>query len=317
MPAHKLTIDIPAFFELDAGTTTEGGDRYIITPPAVPMLDQLVAHLDSMPLQYGDIQTKHLGVGLAALCVRSGSYLATLVDASSEPHRAVADQSPARPNHFSMITDAEMMRMNIEVSYNIARLAQLYRERRRYGFYDLLIKAHQVLPMPQKSVPRNHEATQRIGGALLEGNVAIGGVTLDAIRSLADADELATILALREVQAVPVEHADRSLANTLACHSWRNTQIESIHAGLTPEPHLLPHQQRLTSREQRGVMREIAANFGAVFYLWDELFDEEFHDNLLPTWPATARAMANSAYAAWASSNWSLIDTSSVVTLYK
>jgi hypothetical protein len=48
-----------------------------------------------------------------------------------------------------MITDAEMMRMNIEVSYNIARLAQLSRERGRSGFYDLLRKAHLLLQMPQ------------------------------------------------------------------------------------------------------------------------------------------------------------------------
>jgi hypothetical protein len=229
----------------------------------------------------------------------------------------VANRSPEQPNQFSIITDAEMMCMNIEVSYNIARLAQFYRERGRYAFYDLLIKAHQVLPMPQKSVPRTSEAMQRIGGSLLEGNVVIGGVSLDDIGSLAGNDELATIGALREVRDIPVEYADRLLANTLACHSWRNTQIETIHAGLTPEPHIVPHQQRLTNREQRGVLREIAANFGAVYYLWDELFDKEFRDNLLPTWPATAKAMANSAYAAWASPNWSLIDASSVVTLYK
>jgi hypothetical protein len=64
-------------------------------------------------------------------------------------------------------------------------------------------------------------------------------------------------------------------------------------------------------------LREIAANFGAVFYLWDELFDQDFRDNSLPTWPDTAKAMANSAYAAWACSNWSLVDTSAVLTLYK
>jgi hypothetical protein len=152
---------------------------------------------------------------------------------------------------------------------------------------------------------------------LLEGQVDIGGVQLEEISSLTGDDEFATNLARRPVRDIPLEHADRSLANTLACHAWRNTQIETIHAGTMPEPRLMPHQQRLTGREQRSLLREMAANFGAIYFLWEELFDEEFRDNLLPTWPESAKAMANSFYATWASPNWSLVDASSAVTLYK
>ncbi len=318
---EQLDITISDSYQIHAGTISEGRDRYIIVPPATPMLDQLITHLDKAPLHYGDIQTKHLGVGLAALCVRWGSYLPTLLDPASKPHPALANTSSAQPNHFSMITDAEMMRMNIEVSYNIARLAQISRERGRYAFYDLLRKAHQLLPMPQQSVPRNRETTQYIAGSLLKGNVVIGGVQLEDLSSFMGdeegAAELAANLARRPVKDIPLEHADRSLANTLACHAWRNTQIETIHAGHMPEPHLTPHQQRLTSGEQRSLLREIAANFGAIYSLWDALFDEDFRDHLSPTWPETAKAMANSFYAAWASSNWSLVDASSAVTLYK
>jgi hypothetical protein len=87
----QLDITIPDIAQLNAGTISEGRDRFIIVPPAVPMLDQLIAHLDRAPVHYSDIQSKHLGVGLAALCVRWGSYLATLMDPSSEPHPAVAN----------------------------------------------------------------------------------------------------------------------------------------------------------------------------------------------------------------------------------
>jgi hypothetical protein len=220
-----------------------------------------------------------------------------------------------------MITDAEMMRMNIEVSYNIARLAQLSRERGRFAFYDLIKNAQQLLPMPQKSVPRNRETTRYIAGSLLEGNVVIGGVQLKDLSVLTGNgevnDELAANLARRPVRDIPLEHADRSLANTLACHAWRNTDIETIHAGHTSEPRLTPHQQRLTSREQRSLLGEIAAHFGSIHFLWDELFDENFRDNLLPTWPESAKALANSFYGSWASPNWSLVDASSAITLYK
>jgi len=318
---EQLDITTPDGYQLHAGTISEGRDRFIILPPAIPMLDQLIMHLDRVPLHYGDIQTKHLGVGLAALCVRWGSYLVTLMDPASTSHPAVANTSSAQPNHFSMITDAEMMRMNIEVSYNISRLAQLSRKRGRSGFYDLLRKAHQLLPMPQKSVPRNRETTQYIAGSLLEGIVAIGGIQLKDISVLTGDDEgvaeRAANLARRPVRDIPLEHADRSLANTLACHAWRNTHIETIHAGHRPEPRLIPHQQRLTSREQRSLLREIAANFGAIYFLWDELFDQDYRHNFLPTWPQSAKAMANSFYGSWASSNWSLVDASSTITLYK
>jgi hypothetical protein len=147
------------------------------------------------------------------------------------------------------------------------------------------------------------------------------GVQLEDISSFMgdeeDAAELAANLARRPVQDIPLEHADRSLANILACHAWRNTHIETIHAGTMPEPRLVPHQQRLTSRKQGSVVREIAANFGAIYSLWDELFDQDFRDNLWPTWPESAKAMANSFYATWASPNWSLVDASSAVTLHK
>jgi hypothetical protein len=175
--------------------------------------------------------------------------------------------------------------------------------------------------MPQKSVPRNNETTHYIAGSLLEGQVAIGAVQLKDISVLTGGDEgaaeRATHLAPRPVKDIPLEHADRSLANILACHAWRNTDIETIHAGHSPEPRLMPHQQRLTRREQRSLLREIAAHFGAISSLWDALFDQGFRDNLLPTWPESAKALANSFYGSWASSNWSLVDTSSAVTLYK
>jgi hypothetical protein len=174
--------------------------------------------------------------------------------------------------------------------------------------------------MPQKSVPRNRETTRYIAGSLLEGNVVIGGVQLKDISGLTGNDESAAELAAkparRPVRGIPLEHADRSLANILACQAWRNTDIETIHAGHMAEPRLTPHQQRLTTREQRSLLREIAASFGAIYSLWDALFDEDFRHNFLPTWPQSAKAMANSFYGSWAS-NWSLVDASSAVTLYK
>jgi hypothetical protein len=163
--------------------------------------------------------------------------------------------------------------------------------------------------MPQKAVAKNMEDTHHIYTALAKGNEMMSHSALRRRHGSASADHLLT--------AIPVEYADRYLANIFACHAWRDTQIEHIHAGRRAEPSLTPHQQRFTAREQHAVLREITSKFGAILFTWEELFDEDFHDEQLPTWPATASALAYSPFGIWASTDWSLVDTSSTVSLFK
>jgi hypothetical protein len=97
--------------------------------------------------------------------------------------------------------------------------------------------------------------------------------------------------------------------------------------GITPHP-LLPHQQRLTVWEQRGLLREVAGNLGAILFLWDTLFDPAYEPYTssemmatwgvgpFPTWPDTAAALATSFYGMWCT-GWSLTEVSAPVQLWK
>src|SRR5262249_36332797 len=151
---------------LDAGSVSEAADGCTILPPAIPMIDQLLAYLDGQPRRDDDIQIRHQAVGCAALCVRWGTYLATLTDTQASLHPGLAGSAERESQRFSFISDAEMRRLNTEVSANLSRLVWLYRERGPFALYALLAKVHSSLPMPQQSVPKDAEATALIYGAL-------------------------------------------------------------------------------------------------------------------------------------------------------
>jgi len=293
----SLTIAVGQLEPFDAGALVEEVDTWIIQPPREPMIDQLLARLDALPDERSDrtpLQTRRLGVGLAALCVRWGSYLATLLDESAPLHPdAAASHAGADAPSYSLITDGEMKRMNIEVSYNLARIAQRYHERGMEGLDALLAKAAMRLPMPQRAVPMDRE----LAGYL--------------VPSLVPADPSS---ARRHTRVVPIEHADRAIANVLAVWGWRNTAIETIHAGGEPRAPLRPQQRRLRPQQARRLMREISAKFASHYFYFDTFFGDGPTYDDLPRWPASATALANSFLGAWASA-WSLTEESAPVIL--
>ncbi len=265
-----------------------------------------------MPYRYIGIQAQHLGVGLAALCVRWGTYLATLMDGASELHPDLPGLSKEQPPGYSFITDAEMKRMNIEVCYNIFRVAQLYRDRGHSGFYELLSKAYTYLPMPQRAVRQNREAGLVLLAFLKHG----AGILADAASSESEGKAGTTSGSPRAITRIPPGQADRYLANIVALQAWRNTCVEDIHAGgMTVHP-LKPHQQRFTAPSRRRLLRDVAANLGAVLFWFDALFAERHEFDELPRWPETASALVNTLYGVSAL-HWSLADSSATITLMK
>lgn len=119
------------------------------------------------------------------------------------------------------------------------------------------------------------------------------------------------------VARLHLENADRVLANALTCQAWRNTIIEEIHGGKTPDEAIQPHQQRFNRRHQLALIRDVTAKIGSVFFTMDMLFDPNYGFNdMIPVWSQTATALANSFYgiSAW---GWSMTDFSSPVTLRK
>lgn len=304
-----VPVSAPSELSLDAGTIVESADAYFISPPVRPLIEQLVDYLDQQPTdRYADFQTARLAVGLTALCVRWGSYLATLIDTTTELHPDLVTTSRKNGDvsAYSFITNQEMCRINIEVSYNLAYLTDQARQRDPYGpkgFYELLSKAQMYLPMPQQRIQRNKESGRciraslareleddqirrpemsastnpKISGRSQQADLGSSGETdpLDRTDPFAHVETVSGATWRDTVTASAYQHPDRTLANILMSNAWRNTFIEDIHAGREAPHSLCPHQQRLTIWEQRSLFREVAGNLGAVLWLWDDLFNPD------------------------------------------
>lgn len=314
MFAAPLVVQPIEGFDLHFGAVSEKADRFEFAVPSQPPIEQLIALLDSRPDVYPSFSYKTLSVGLCALAIRWGSYFATLVDENSPLQADIPGYNKTQPDEYSLITDSEMKRMNIEISYNFYRLVQVCRERGSTKFNDLLTKAHAYLPMPHKAVTMNRETV-----TLLFSCVATGG---ELVRQY-ERGEIPGVFTTYEngstkssIRRVESENTDRFLANTLTVQGWRNTVIERIHGGTRPPHGLTPHQRRMTKRAYLEAMRTLTANCGAMLVMWDLLFDPNYRYQDLPFYPNTATALANS-YCGLSGSQWTLNESSSVVQLYK
>jgi hypothetical protein len=89
-----LHVRVTEDLELDGGTwkLTEGQDRRLtamITPPEVPMFQQVIDYLEAKPVPPGgNIRRADEARAATAVCLRWGSYFAVLADSSR----------PAAPN---------------------------------------------------------------------------------------------------------------------------------------------------------------------------------------------------------------------------
>jgi hypothetical protein len=101
---RKIEVTISDQIKLDAGTIEEPQDYFLVRPPTVPMVEQLITQLDALPPCEGDFQIQHLGVAFTALCVRWGSYLGTLMDLDTELHPAIPGFHKTQPQEYSFIS---------------------------------------------------------------------------------------------------------------------------------------------------------------------------------------------------------------------
>jgi hypothetical protein len=311
---NPIAIRVSDDLTLDAGSIEETPDQFVIHPPDTPMIDQLLAYLEDKPYHYSGIQIRHMAVGFTALCVRWGSYLATLMDGETDLHPAVPGFHKEQPREYSFISNSEMKRLNIEISYNIYHVVQFFRERGDHDLWGLLTKARDYLPMPHKQVRKNRQAVNEIYASLVTGAMMVARFERSEDQDSARTGSNGT--PEPPLRQVAPENADRVLANVLANQAWRGTIIEDIHAGRAPMEALQPHEQRFNRKNQLAVLREVTANMGSVLFTMDMLFDPDYAFKDLPVWPQTATAVANSFHGISAS-DWSLTDSSSRVTLRK
>jgi len=298
---RDLTIQVNKNVRMHVGTIEETAQVLTIQSSAIPMIDQLITYLDPLPLHDTGFPIQKMSLGCAALCIRWGSYLATLIDSFAPLHPDLLRQHHDTPPSVSLITNSEMRRMNIEISANLAALVRFYRERGWDALRTLLAKAYAYLPMSHHAVQKSAESVESLIGALALGTELLLAKTVTSPDALLP-------------YQVPVQDADRCLANILMAQAWRNSLIEDIHTGTPPTVPVTPHQQRMLPATRQLLLQEVTTHMDTILSLFPLLFDPQEHLRELPTWPMTATVLANTRYASPAV-GWSLTDQSAPVSL--
>lgn len=280
-----LVVKVVEPFNLNVGEVSEDGDSYLIHPPEQTLFEQLCKWLDQLPPSKLRPNYWALGIGAVALCLRWGTYLAVLLD-KSRP----VDQR-ANNGNFSMISDDEMRCINIEASSNFCRLLQL-RHMDEMKFLDLVLRAYDWLPMPQRRVKRNGEVAALVWASIFA-------------HSNSEVPDRST---------TAVANPYRAWANTIVSLSYRNGPIEDIHAGSEAAYSL--SSRRVTTKQEREILRFAGERVSAILAmppLWDDTLSNDKLPALLP-WPHRIRGLP---FTFLYPHDWSFTESSSTIRLMR
>jgi len=250
--AETLQLRIKGEYFLDAGSwqlqSNDSKTSRLVAPPIVSMYDQVIAQLGK-PQDLEGEQTTNLEPGEIALatvlvCMRWGSYFSVLVNPD------LPEWPAASVPTLSRITQTEMARMNIEMSYSLSRWINLLRSDPEQ-FQKLARVALELLPprikipsaeMPATSFKKSHFKFHALRVAGRHGIKEL---------ALKDVGQEWTTKRIGQIALNP----DRFLANGLITECWRAGMIEEIQAGSGRPDLPLVRQRRITRREELLLMR--------------------------------------------------------------
>jgi hypothetical protein len=291
----QLTVRVNDGFQLDAGRMVIVGGandcQRVITPPAMPMFEQVLSYLDSKPLppNSGLVPSGgQEGVAAAAVCLRWGSYFAVLAD-QTKPVWSQARSKELRES-VSRVSDSEMARINIEASAAMAAWVDIFRSDMLGRYSELVAKAIAWLPMPQRKV------------TACKGSVLYGLASPDIRQHLSvmlPPDRKAAALSELEM------HASRIFGNALVNYGWRNGPVENVHAGRRP-PDLPLDECRIPAAELRELTRYSAARFQSGL----EACLRMHYETPKVTWPEQVLPFSRAGILLVTPSGWAIRDTS-------
>jgi hypothetical protein len=240
--AQTLTVNVRDDLVLNAGTLIESADEVEILPPEKTMFDQLLDWLVARPCKYSHGFSGYItGIGATALVVRYGTWLAALMDDSKPVDPRAKDE-----RRYSMISDDEMERINIEASSNLARLLERMCQDES-EVYEICRRAYEYLPMPQQKVKQNFNAV-----GLILGTMRFYREFQKMLRCGPEFEERGRIAA---------QYPFRALGNTLVHIAYRSGVVERAHAGRESGYSL--DNRRFTKRQSSEIMRGVAEHFSA------------------------------------------------------
>jgi hypothetical protein len=256
--ANLLTVRVSGQLSLDAGTWEEHVDHNqkpyrLITPPATPMYEQLLAYLieatKGQKIQpQSALNFEEAAIATVAVCIRWGSYFAVLNN-SELPLWSASKTT-------SCIGDSEMARINIEMSAALTQWISLIDSNNK--LFRVLVKtAIQLLPFPSVTIdPTTYDREFRLS-TLFNLQQEREGLMSDMKQILGED------FVERKRQSVQNNpHALRALANGLLLEFWRNGPIEDIHGGtmyVRPPLRHVPRpltQRRISPDAEKTVLAE-------------------------------------------------------------
>lgn len=239
MTSGTLRVGVNDDFVLDAGSWSQivhEGQQLVtrVTPPSVPMLQQVVDYLEAQPSPADrSVRSVDEARAAVAVCLRCGTYFAALVDASRPFSPDAWDEST------SHIADSEMARLNIEISAAIQWWLTLKgSDDQRYA--ELVRRALAHLPTGRRTVTHVPE-----GDVLVECATSAMATALQ----LAWPDEM-----LERDLGRARKHGVRIIANSITLLSWRNGPVESVHAGRRPGHRF--NERRILPRHEKAIIRQ-------------------------------------------------------------
>jgi hypothetical protein len=289
--AYPLPVPVLPDLSLDAGswceTEVDGRAARLITPPEQPLYRQLIACLEEQPLGPDiHLTVQEEAAALYALCVRYGSYYAVLTDDT----KPVVDDGKG-----AGIADAEMARLNIEISAALAYLIDLFRTDR--GRFDRLL-ARTILTLPLTKACDSRDRHFSVTMYLLSAP--------EEFRAL---PSIGTLLAsdYGERQRKEAEqHPTRVLANALVNAAWRNGEIENQHA--LPGPRLLRYR-RVSRTQETRIRRATISRFRDVMWALYALVRQR------RPWPEVVLPFHVVPFLSVTPTGWSLVEETHGVTL--
>jgi hypothetical protein len=292
LPSHGvLRVRVANDLELDGGTWVHTGEQegwliVTITPPSVPMFQQGVAYLETKPVPWGgNFRRADEARAAVAVCLRWGSYFAVLADPRRPDARDIAD------DQVSHIDDAEMARMNIEISAALAWWLTLRGEDDR-RYWELVHRALEYLPTGPKSVQPLAYGDRLLACAMLE--------MAAHVRNSWPPDRLEQDL------ETAGKHGIRVIANTITHISWRNGLVENVHAGRFQGYDL--DRRRMLPKAEKAIIRHAQGGFSTGLKAADYL---KYND----AWPPPAQRALPFMHGLVGPSRWSLTESSRVVEI--
>ena len=265
-----LRVRVNEALTLDAGRvrTASDGRRREVEPPGVPMIDQVLAYLEEQPPAATPRSScsfhGRAGAAAAVACLRWGSYLAVLADRDKPLWDHAARPEPGVA--VSRIRDAEMRRLNVEISYAFAtwtdRLRAAICAGRATQFVEQVLA---YLPTSRRCArPPRHSTISGLASQDVSNQIA------------ALPPEVAMDLSYQV--AATHAHPSRVFANRVVNFAWRNGPVEEMHAGVGRGTPL--DRCRLTPRE----VQRLVGQAGDTFAVASAVIEDSVMDRKR-TWP--------------------------------